>query len=84
MNLNPNQSTTPSLKEVELILSFLRPAMQADGGDVELASIEGTCVFVRLKGSCMSCPSSSLTLKFGIERALREKFPSITKVIRLM
>ena len=71
--------------EVELnqVLDTLRPAMQVDGGGVELVRIEGNTVFVRLRGTCLACPSASLTLKFGIERTLREQFPEIKEVIRV-
>jgi Fe-S cluster biogenesis protein NfuA len=52
----------------------------ADGGNVELAEIEGPIVKLRLQGACGSCPSSAMTLKMGIERRLREKIPEIVEV----
>jgi len=72
------------LQSVVAILETLRPAMQADGGDVELVSVENGIVSVRLKGTCLSCPSSSLTMKHGIERTLKEKIPNIISVIRIV
>ncbi len=68
---------------VEELLDTIRPAMQADGGDVELVSIEGGTVSVRLKGMCLLCPSASLTLKDGIERTLRGHLCWVGKVVRV-
>ena len=52
-------------------LEELRPMLQADGGDMELIKIEGKQVFLRMRGACGSCPYSQMTIKNGIERALR-------------
>lgn len=65
---------------VETVLDELRPYLMADGGNVELADIEGPVVKLRLQGACGSCPSSAMTLKMGIERRLREKIPEIVEV----
>lgn len=65
---------------VEIVLDELRPYLMADGGNVELAEIEGPIVKLRLQGACGSCPSSAMTLKMGIERRLREKIPEIAEV----
>ena len=65
---------------VETVLDELRPYLMADGGNVELAEIEGPNVKLRLQGACGSCPSSAMTLKMGIERRLREKIPEIVEV----
>jgi Fe-S cluster biogenesis protein NfuA len=65
---------------VETVLDELRPYLMADGGNVELVEIEGPIVKLRLQGACGSCPSSTMTLKMGIERRLREKIPEITEV----
>jgi Fe-S cluster biogenesis protein NfuA len=72
-----------SLLEIQKLLESLRPAMQADGGDVELVSIEGGTVSVRLRGTCLVCPSASLTMKLGIERTLLASIPWVTCVIRV-
>jgi Fe-S cluster biogenesis protein NfuA len=66
---------------VEQALSKVRPALQADGGDVELVEIgEGGIVKVRLKGACGGCPMSQMTLKMGIERILKKEVPEVTAV----
>ncbi|MDJ0898184.1 MAG: NifU family protein [Xenococcus sp. MO_188.B8] len=65
---------------VETVLDELRPYLMADGGNVELVDIEGPIVKLKLQGACGSCPSSTMTLKMGIERRLREKIPEIAEV----
>lgn len=65
---------------VETVLDELRPYLMADGGNVELVDIDGPIVKLRLQGACGSCPSSTMTLKMGIERRLREKIPEIAEV----
>ncbi|MBU6186263.1 MAG: NifU family protein [Synechococcales bacterium] len=65
---------------VEEVLDELRPYLMADGGNVELVEIEGPIVKLRLQGACGSCPSSTMTLKMGIERRLRESIPEIAEV----
>ena len=75
-------SMQPQTKErVEKVISLIRPAVQADGGDVELVEItpEGVAR-VRLHGACVGCPSSMITLKSGIERNLRDHVPEIKSV----
>ncbi len=70
------------LKErVEQVLDKVRPGLQADGGDVELLSIENNVVTVALKGACGSCPFSLMTLKQGIEARIKEEIPEIKEVI---
>ena len=69
---------------VENVLDELRPFLMADGGNVELAEIEGPIVKLKLQGACGSCPSSAMTLKMGIERRLREKIPEIVEVEQVM
>ncbi|GJM19566.1 MAG: NifU family protein [Phycisphaeraceae bacterium] len=62
-------------------MDLIRPSIQADGGDVDLVEVtdEGV-VRVRFKGACIGCPSSSMTLKAGIERNLRQYVPEVTAV----
>ncbi|OQY08133.1 MAG: hypothetical protein B6I22_01640 [Desulfobacteraceae bacterium 4572_123] len=67
-------------KKVEAILNLVRPALQADGGDVELVDVENGVVKVRLQGACAGCPMSQMTLKNGIERILKEKIPAVKSV----
>jgi Fe-S cluster biogenesis protein NfuA len=64
-------------------LELIRPAIQMDGGDIRLESVEGGVVTVQLFGTCESCPISPVTLKQGVERILRERVPGITEVIAL-
>ena len=68
---------------VEELLATIRPAMQADGGDVQLVAIQDGVVSVRLKGMCLCCPSASLTLRHGIERTLRDRLGWVAAVIRV-
>ena len=69
-----------TMDNVETVLDELRPYLMADGGNVELAEIEGPIVKLRLQGACGSCPSSAMTLKMGIERSIRKKIPEIVEV----
>ncbi len=66
--------------EVQEVLDKLRPFLLRDGGDCELVDIEDGIVKLRLLGACGSCPSSTITLKAGIERALLEEVPGIVEV----
>jgi Fe-S cluster biogenesis protein NfuA len=64
------------------VLDKIRPSIQADGGDVDLIDIrEDNVVVVRLKGACGSCPMSTLTLKAGIERIMKDAIPEVKEVI---
>lgn len=66
---------------VEEVLNKLRPAIQADGGDVELVDVdENNIVTVRLTGACAGCPMSQMTLKGGIERIIKQEIPEIVSV----
>ncbi|UZQ55922.1 NifU family protein [Trichothermofontia sichuanensis B231] len=67
-------------ENVEQVLDELRPYLMSDGGNVELVEIEGAVVKLRLQGACGSCPSSTMTLRMGIERRLREFIPEIVEV----
>lgn len=64
-------------EEVESVLDTLRPQLMQDGGNVELVDIEDGIVKLRLVGSCSSCSSSTMTLKMGIERALKKAIPMV-------
>ncbi len=71
-------------EKVQEVLEKVRPSLQADGGDVELVEItEDGVVRVRLKGACGSCPMSTMTLKMGIERALKSQIPEVKEVERV-
>jgi Fe-S cluster biogenesis protein NfuA len=65
---------------IEKALASIRPALQADGGDVELVAIEGKIVKLRLTGACGSCPMATFTLKQGIEKRLKEMVPEMDRV----
>ncbi|MBF8257892.1 MAG: nitrogen-fixing NifU domain protein [Actinobacteria bacterium] len=66
--------------EVEKVLNKIRPALQADGGDVELVDVEDGVVKVRLTGACHGCPMAAMTLKGGIETLLKEEIPAVQRV----
>jgi len=68
-------------ERVEAVLEEIRPSLQADGGDVELVGVTEGVVKVRLKGACSGCPMSTMTLKHGIERLLKERLPEVKEVI---
>jgi Fe-S cluster biogenesis protein NfuA len=71
-------------EKVQAALELVRPALQADGGDVELVDVtEDGVVSVRLKGACGSCPMSTMTLKMGIEQTLKEKVPGVKEVVQV-
>lgn len=65
---------------VQEVLNKLRPFLLRDGGDCELIDIEDGIVKLRLLGACGTCPSSTITLKAGIERALLEEVPGVVEV----
>jgi len=67
-------------EQVKEVLDKLRPFLLRDGGDCELIDVEDGVVKLRLLGACGSCPSSTITLKAGIERALLEEVPGIVEV----
>ncbi|WP_428940868.1 NifU family protein [Fontivita pretiosa] len=73
----------PSVRErVQGVINLIRPAVQADGGDIELVDVkEDGVVHIRFHGACHGCPSSTMTLQMGIERNLREKVPEVTAVV---
>jgi Fe-S cluster biogenesis protein NfuA len=71
-------------QRVQDVLDMIRPALQADGGDVELVDVsdEGV-VSVKLTGACGSCPMSTMTLKMGIEKNLMEQIPEVKEVVQV-
>tara|TARA_B100001123_G_C15243813_1_gene1000093 strand:- start:605 stop:835 length:231 start_codon:yes stop_codon:yes gene_type:complete len=64
-------------EEVEEVLETLRPMLMQDGGNVELVDIDDGVVKLRLVGACSSCSSSTMTLKMGIEKALKKAIPMV-------
>ncbi len=71
------------LQQLQAIMDLMRPAVQADGGDLVLvrADVETGVVEVELQGACSSCAVSSATLSGGVERILRERLPWVTEVV---
>lgn len=70
-------------EKVEAALEKIRPALQADGGDVELVDVKDGVATVRLTGACGSCPMSTMTLKNGVERVVMEEVPEIKELIAI-
>ena len=80
-----HRQNTALCDHVEHILSLIRPAVQADGGDVELVDVSTDGVVrVRFHGACVGCPSSSVTLQVGIERNLKQYVPQVTSVLSVV
>lgn len=76
-------SSEPTVRQrVQNVIDLIRPAVQADGGDIELVDVTGQGVVqIRFHGACHGCPSSHMTLQQGIERNLRDHVPEVTQVI---
>lgn len=71
-----------TMEKLQSVLDRIRPAIQSDGGDVELVNVrEDNVVEVRLTGACKGCPMATLTLKAGIERIIKEEIPEVKEVI---
>jgi Fe-S cluster biogenesis protein NfuA len=68
-------------EKIEAALEKIRPALQADGGDVELVAVEDGVVSLKLKGACDGCPMATITLKTGIERVLKIQVPEVKEVV---
>lgn len=63
------------------MLAQIRPALQADGGDVELVDVSEGVVRLKLRGACSGCPMATMTLQHGIERILKQQIPEVKEVI---
>jgi Fe-S cluster biogenesis protein NfuA len=70
-------------EQVEAVVTKIRPAVQADGGDLTLVDVDESTgvVTVELSGACVTCPASTVTLKAGIERILKDKVEGVTEVV---
>lgn len=68
-------------KKVEEVLEKIRPSLIADGGNVELVEVNDGVVKVKLTGACAGCPMSTMTLKNGIERILKQEIPEVKEVV---
>lgn len=82
---NETSAAQPTVRDrVQLVINWLRPVIQSDGGDVELVDVSAEGVVrVRFHGACIGCPSSTMTLREGIERNIREKVPEVRQVVAL-
>ncbi|NLL89892.1 MAG: NifU family protein [Dehalococcoidales bacterium] len=70
-------------EKVQEVLEMIRPSLQADGGDVELVDVtEDGIVKLKLTGQCAGCPMSTMTLKNGIERIMKQEIPEVKEVVR--
>ncbi len=69
-----------TIENVETVLDEMRPYLISDGGNVEVVGLDGPIVKLRLQGACGSCPSSTMTLRMGIELRLKEMIPEIYEV----
>ena len=67
----------------ELLDDMVRPALQADGGDISLIKVEDDNIYVKLVGACSTCPSSIATMKGGVELLLKEEFPTLKDVVQV-
>jgi Fe-S cluster biogenesis protein NfuA len=72
-------------EQVEATIAVIRPALQADGGDIVLRDVDETTgiVSVELVGACVGCPASTQTLKAGIERIMRDRVDGVTEVVNV-
>ena len=76
------ETQTTVRDRVQGVINLIRPAVQADGGDIELVDVAADGVVqIRFHGACHGCPSSNLTLQHGIERNLRDRVPEVTRVV---
>ena len=74
-------STVISREQVTAVLDRIRPAIQSDGGDIELLDVSDNRARVRLTGNCVGCPSAQMTLYMGIEMALKEEIPEFEQLL---
>ncbi len=78
---NPMPPDATLHERVAFVIDRIRPAVQADGGDLELLEVTNTGVArIKMHGACVGCPSSDMTLRIGIERNLKDRIPEITAV----
>ncbi len=79
-----NEAADSIRGRVAAVIEKIRPYIQGDGGDIELVDVDANnAVHVRLQGACSGCPSAAMTLKMGVERAIKQQVPEITEVVRV-
>ncbi|HSG79949.1 MAG TPA: NifU family protein [Acidimicrobiia bacterium] len=81
LNQQDESASDVDLGTLEDTLEYIRPALQADGGDLVLLGVDGGTVNLQLVGACGGCPMSTMTLTAGIERILRDRVPGVTDVV---
>jgi Fe-S cluster biogenesis protein NfuA len=79
----PESDGAVDLALLQETLEYIRPALQADGGDLVLLGVDEGRVALQLVGACGGCPLSTMTLTAGIERILRERVPGVEEVVAL-
>ena len=67
-------------EQVKAAVEKIRPILQRDGGDIELVSVEGGVVKVKLQGACAGCPMSQMTLKSVVEQTIKQEVPEVERV----
>ena len=78
---SPDNTPQTLFDRVAFVVNRIRPAVQSDGGDIELVEVTTDGIAkIRMHGACVGCPSSSITLKMGVERNIRERVPEIIRV----
>ena len=76
-----SETTQTLFERVAFVIDRIRPAVQEDGGDIELVEVKPTGVVkIKMHGACVGCPSSDMTLRIGIERNLKDRIPEVTAV----
>jgi Fe-S cluster biogenesis protein NfuA len=84
MSESPASTGSSVRSRVAAVIEKIRPYIQGDGGDIELVDVDANnAVHVRLRGACSGCPSAAMTLKMGVERAIKQQVPEITEVLRV-
>jgi Fe-S cluster biogenesis protein NfuA len=77
----PSEKEKSVEEQVRAVINELRPALQADGGDIEFVGIAGKTVQVRLTGACRGCPHAQMTLTMGVENQIKKRVPGVEKVV---
>lgn len=82
MNDNSANSEKTIQQRVEDVVNLIRPAVQSDGGDLELVDVtDDGVVHIRFHGACVGCPSATMTLQMGLERNICERVPEVKSVV---
>lgn len=77
----PAEAVPVDLAALTDTIEYIRPALQADGGDIVLLGVDGGTVNLQLVGACGGCPMATITLTAGVERILKDRVPGVTEVI---